>query len=161
MNGLWTPLGRGEFDHHGQGIKSRIAELQRLARRAGKKAPSKAKARAILEREDACEVWVNDVYMVQVDRSQAPMIHVSIKTHDKAPIRDWRHFQRIKNEVLGPECEAVEIYPAESRLLDTANQYHLWGYDDPEIRIPLGFNLGREVSDVALGRARQRHRSDG
>ncbi len=40
--------------------------------------------------------------------------------------RDWRHFQKIKNELLGPEEEAVELYPAESRLVDLSNEYSLW-----------------------------------
>lgn len=34
--------------------------------------------------------------------------------------------RRIKNELLGPEYEAIELFPAESRLLDSANQYHLF-----------------------------------
>lgn len=52
--------------------------------------------------------------------------HLSIKRFDKAACRDWRHFQWIKNEVCGAEREAIEVFPAESRLLDAANQYHLW-----------------------------------
>jgi len=28
--------------------------------------------------------------------------------------------------IVGEEHEAFEVYPAESRLVDTANQYHLW-----------------------------------
>jgi len=53
------------------------------------------------------------------------MLHLSIKRLDKHPVRDWRHFQRIKNELIGEENEAVELYPAQSRLVDTTNQYHL------------------------------------
>jgi hypothetical protein len=37
-------------------------------------------------------------------------------------VHDWRDLQRIKNQLVGPECEAVELYPAESRKVDTANQ---------------------------------------
>ena len=47
---------------------------------------------------------------------------ISYHRHDRAPIRDWRIGQRIKNEVLGPEWEAVELYPADSRLVDTSNE---------------------------------------
>jgi hypothetical protein len=42
---------------------------------------------------------------------------------DGQAIHDWRELQRIKNEIVGDEIEAVELYPAESRLLDTANWY--------------------------------------
>lgn len=54
------------------------------------------------------------------------IFHLSIKRNDKLPIREWRDLQRIKNEVIGPEAEAIEVFPAESRKVDTANQYHLW-----------------------------------
>jgi len=40
--------------------------------------------------------------------------------------KDWRHFQQIKNEICGPEREGFEVYPAESRLVDTSNKWHLW-----------------------------------
>jgi hypothetical protein len=38
------------------------------------------------------------------------------------------------------KAEAVEVYPAESRLLDTDNFYHLWRVDQE-----IGFNVGRHV----------------
>lgn len=54
-------------------------------------------------------------------------------------MHDWRDLQAIKNELVGPEHEAIELYPAESRLVDTANQYHLWVLKDPSQRIPVGW----------------------
>ena len=59
------------------------------------------------------------------------IIHLSIKRHDREPVSDWRDMQEIKNQIVGKEHEAVEIYPADSRLVDTANQYHLWVLDTP------------------------------
>jgi len=59
-----------------------------------------------------------------------PPIWLSIKRHDKEAFHDWRVFQRIKNAILGEEWEGVEIYPAESRLVDTCNQYHLFCWSD-------------------------------
>jgi len=84
-------------------------------------------------------VFMNNTYQVQVSR-RGDFVHVSIKRHDRLPIRDWRELQGIKNEILGPEWEAVELYPAESRLIDSANQYHLWAVNDPKFRFPFGFN---------------------
>ena len=68
------------------------------------------------------------------------MQHLLIGRRDKAPVgkERFRDFQRIKNELVGPECEAVELYPAESRLVDTANQYHLWCFAEEE-RFPFGY----------------------
>lgn len=75
------------------------------------------------------------------------MLHLSIKRRDKGPIHDWRVMQEIKNQILSPEYEAVELYPAESRLTDTANQYHLWAFAHPGVAFPFGYFDGRNVND--------------
>lgn len=67
------------------------------------------------------------------------IVHLSIKRNDRAPILKWRDMQKIKNDLVGPECEAVQIFPAESRLVDTSNQYHIYVFKDPSIRIPFGY----------------------
>ncbi len=66
------------------------------------------------------------------------LVHLSIRDNERTTKHDWRDFQRIKNELLGPEEEAVELYPADSRLVDTSNQYHLWCIVG--MRWPFGFN---------------------
>ncbi len=102
---------------------------------------------AALEAEAASEYWLNDIYQVQVKRDAA-MAHINIRRRDGRPIlRDWRHFQQIKNEIVGAECEAIELYPAESRKVDGSNKYHLWASTDPAFRFPLGFTA-RAVSDI-------------
>lgn len=71
------------------------------------------------------------------DHPMGEWVHLSIKDHGRSARHDWRDFQRIKNELVGPEFEAIEIYPAESRLVDTANQYHLYVFKT--WRPPQGF----------------------
>lgn len=95
------------------------------------------------------EVYLNNLYQVNIRREHIPswdscivIVHLSIKRIDKAPIRDWRHFQRIKNELVGKDCEGAELYPAENRVVDTSNQYHLWVFEDPKFRFPFGFTQG-------------------
>jgi hypothetical protein len=56
----------------------------------------------------------------------------------------------IKNEIAGPEVEAFEIYPRESRLMDTANQYYLWVLP-PGQTIPAGYFGGRATTEEAEG----------
>lgn len=51
---------------------------------------------------------------------------LAIKRADKSNIRSWRILQDIKNAVVGDDAVAVEIYPKESQVTDTANMYHLW-----------------------------------
>lgn len=98
-------------------------------------------------------IWINTLYQVNVrDCGGDPhMVHLSIKRRDKQTIHDWRHLQRIKNELVGAECEAVEIYPADSRLVDTANQYHLWVFTNPAYRIPFGFTTRLVTGTSAAG----------
>jgi hypothetical protein len=97
--------------------------------------------------EDRDAIFVNDIYQVSAHAVEdVGMVQLNIRRRDGGPIlRDWRHFQNIKNDILGPECEAVELYPAESRLVDCANKFHLWGFPDPTLRFPFGWN-NREVN---------------
>ena len=77
---------------------------------------------------------------------------LSIKRRDREAIRDWRDLQAIKNAIVGPEHEGFELYPAESRLVDTANQFHLFVFMDRRVRMPVGF-VEREVASTAQARA--------
>jgi hypothetical protein len=49
----------------------------------------------------------------------------------------------------------MELYPAESRRVDTANQYHIFCFTDPKYRIPFGFSV-RAVSETSIGKSEQR-----
>lgn len=84
-----------------------------------------------------------------------PVTHLSIKRGDREPIHDWRDLQIIKSLFCGAEAEGIEIYPAESRMVDTANQFHLWVFPE-STRIPVGFNDGRLVADSKYGKGKQR-----
>jgi hypothetical protein len=96
------------------------------------------------------ETWCNDLYYITLRRvpdhvfgSPEGMVQLGIASHDGTARHDWRHFQEIKNALAGPECEAFELYPAESRLLDPSNYYTLWCF--PGVR---RLKIGVEVRDV-------------
>lgn len=90
------------------------------------------------------ELWANDEYEVFVsymgegDKGLDGPLHLSIKRYDRKPTYDWRELQAIKNDICGAEREAVELFPAESRLVDQANQTHLWVMAT-DLLFPLGF----------------------
>lgn len=142
---------RDRIDWGGAPVKDRIRHFQKLAKAQGGKM-TWAEAKAAYRKLEADEIWVNDEYQVNLAYCEPsgpdapPMVHLSIKRRDKGPVRDWRDFQEIKNQLVGPNCEGVELFPAEDRLVDTANQYHLWVIADPDYRFPFGFSHGREVS---------------
>lgn len=103
--------------------------------------------------------WRNDVYQAHVipwepmliKGERVPVVQLSIRRLDRGHARDWRDFQRIKNELVGPEIEAIELYPAESRLMDSANQFHLWCVMDRSFRFPFGYMAGRTVTSKSIG----------
>lgn len=101
------------------------------------------------------QTFINSLYQVTVHHQRSSgYTWLAIVRRDRRPVHDWRHLQRIKNEICGPDREAVEIYPSEARLVDTSNQYHLWV-------LPLGetVNLGfaeRDVSETVVGAHKQR-----
>ena len=116
---------------------------------------SEAEIARISEEEAKFPVWKNDIYQVTV-RESGMWTVLSIKRNDRKPVTDWRDKQEIKNQLVGPENEGIELYPAESRLVDSANQYWLFVITDPNVRLPVGFNEGRIVSDLEVGMSKQR-----
>lgn len=72
--------------------------------------------------------WHNRTYAVAVyePACDGDPTQITIQRFDESPARDWRHLQQIKDEVCGPEFEAVELFPAQSRVVDMTNTTHLW-----------------------------------
>jgi hypothetical protein len=67
-------------------------------------------------------------------------VHLAIRRKDSKPLTDhWRTLMRIKDLLLGPEAEAVELYPDRSRLVDDGNDYHLWS----PVGVRFGFGLSK------------------
>lgn len=119
------------------------------------------------------EVWGNDFYQVTARIQRDGFTHLSCKREDRYGIHDWRQLQQIKNEVCGEERWAVEVYPAESMVVDTSNEYHLWvlcpgdklpfGFEASELMTPEqieAFNDQHQIldrhGDIVRGKARQR-----
>jgi hypothetical protein len=90
--------------------------------------------------------YTNGRYEVLVLPHPPGWLHLVIRRQDRLPVRRWRDLQRIKNELAGPERDAIEVFPAESRLHDPCNLYDLWvlpeGY-----QFPVGWNY-RDVRDL-------------
>ncbi len=53
-------------------------------------------------------------------------LQLAIRRHDSAPIDGWDDLQRIKNEIVGEDATAIEVYPPASALVDQANMRHLF-----------------------------------
>lgn len=149
------PLRETEIDWKGVGVKGRIQYLLDIMKSADPDA-TWAQAKKEYARQKMSKHWANDTYHVIVDTVNPQVTHLSIKTHDRRPARDWRDFQEIKNQIVGPECEGIELYPAESRLVDSANQFHIWVINDPGYTFPFGFNE-RLVSEDEPGLVKQRN----
>lgn len=99
------------------------------------------------QRAVKCQVFGNRLYDGVALTFEDGSMHLSFKRTDRSAIRDWRHFQAIKNSVAGPEREAIEIFPPEDNLIDAANEYHLWVLP-PGMGSPLGME-GRGVGGAA------------
>jgi hypothetical protein len=110
-------------------------------------------------RDVAGEFWENDAYTAVVVRDRHELsipsivadvpgmrmtvVRIGISNNDQTARHDWRDLQRIKNDIVGPEWEAVELYPAESRLVDPSNYFLLWAIPPGMLR--LGIYVGRNV----------------
>ena len=106
------------------------------------------------KRANLGKMWKNEIYTVQVTEEENGITELSIRRNDRQPVTDWRHKQEMKNQLCGPEREGLEIYPAESRKVDTSNQYYIFVLPEGQT-IPLGFS-NRLVSEDTIGRSQQR-----
>jgi hypothetical protein len=92
------------------------------------KGGTEAMASATWSRLSESAFYENDTYLVQVDKNPphqfrgAVVWMLWIKRHDNDHNRDPLDFQAIKDQLVGKDVEAVELYPAESRLCDGANR---------------------------------------
>lgn len=107
----------------------------------------------VVTMEPNSTLWKNRFYTVvktvlEPELGEASGLHLSIRHNERKAVRDWRHFQRIKNELAGTEREAVEIFPPESQLVDTSNQYHLWVLPEGTTSF-FTWNEGRHVTNEA------------
>lgn len=99
--------------------------------------------------------YANSRYVVSIWYDGGPnhpmgqWAHLSIKDQDNSARHDWRDFQRIKNELCGEQYDALEVYPAESRLVDTCNQFHLYVF--LSWHPPFGFK-SRLVADASISK---------
>jgi len=129
------------------------------------KLPDTAAGKAVSTPHDSMDpdevtCWINSRYQV-IKYENVPMLQdtgvslswLSIKRRDKESCHDWRDFQRIKNELCGDERFGLQVYPAESNLVDTSNQYHLWVFPEGMV-CPIGFAqrlVGGGDRDTDLG----------
>jgi hypothetical protein len=79
----------------------------------------------------------NDRFSVQIYEHQTrwgEVLQLLIRPNNGKPVRSWTEFQRIKNELVGSDRLAIEVFPPDSELVDEVNCYHLWV-------LPQGFEL--------------------
>jgi hypothetical protein len=91
------------------------------------------------------DTYLNNRYSVQISDEATDwglVVHLWVRRHDGEMVRSWSDMQRIKNELMGPERVAVEVFPPVSQLVDNANIAHLWVMPDG---FSLPFSLKRGV----------------
>jgi len=99
-------------------------------------------------------IYLNDQYQVNVRKVESPfgdLFWLSIKRLDKKSIHSWEDLQEIKNLIIGPENEGVELYPAETRRVIAAEQYHMFVIADKTKWWPLGFADSGVLDEAAKG----------
>ena len=119
--------------------------------------------------QDGVARWfANSIYVVRMIalRGEPPFgttVCLTIRTHDHQPRHDWRELQRIKNELMGKSVEAVEVYPAEERLVDNSNYYHLFCF--PQLAtedgwLPFGFTERLVTEGGSAGQKQRQFRAE-
>lgn len=94
--------------------------------------------------DELVELWRSRDFLVQIFAAHGGAQRVSVNrtaiTRDGewvAAIR-WDDLQQIKREIGRAEKQAVELYPADTNIINVANIRHIWLLD-----APLSFEWGR------------------
>lgn len=75
---------------------------------------------------------VDHMYKVYIAKT-GKYTHIRIRRIDDKPISDFKDFQAIKNQFLGEETEAIQVYPKVSNYIDNSNTYHLFSWEGMEV----------------------------
>ena len=62
--------------------------------------------------------------------------HLRIRRIDDQPIHSYMDLQEIKNDILGEDTVAIEIYPKQTDFKNGSNTYHIWACPDFQDNIP-------------------------
>lgn len=75
---------------------------------------------------------VDDVYKVYIAYT-GKYTHIRIRRIDNQPIHNFGDFQEIKNQFLGENAVAIEVYPKVSDYVNNSNTYHLFSWKGMEV----------------------------
>ena len=79
-----------------------------------------------------CSRMINTKQFGNVEHVTITRIHKDgdplIAMHGEMAI-GWNEKMMIKNELFGEDRFAIEVYPKQDRLIDTADVYHLWVFN--------------------------------
>lgn len=78
---------------------------------------------------DIDRAYYNDFYSVQVYKVPTDLgqvLHLIVRGQINNQEPGWRDMQRIKDELIGTEYEAVQVYPKQADIVDQADVYDLW-----------------------------------
>lgn len=134
----------------GTSVENINKHLEQTRRMSRGQTPSRPWKNMLLQGQgpEGITLWKNDLYeaTLRVYNSGWPISNgswaqIGIWTRDGNARHDWRDFQRIKNDLVSEDWEALELYPSEKRLLDPSNYYIL--YAAP--KLPFGKYEGRTI----------------
>jgi hypothetical protein len=144
---LGGPMSAGAWEPFREVAAADLLARVRAARAAASKTLSLAGC-GYLQIHFARRLFENNRYLVFWHESTSgllpagagPLVRLACLRTDGDAVHDWHDLQRIKNEILGPEARAVEVYPPRSELVDDANLYHLWAWP-ADVPCPFDLNL--------------------
>lgn len=147
MRGILTRAERRQME---RAKEKRVSKLMAGGYNEWKDVTDEPHTQAVLARADYSElpfkIWMNGMFVVQAFNTPNAWgaIRVMIRWNDCRPDHDWSLFQRIKNELFGPERVALEVFPAESNKQDVANIYWFWVLPE-DFECPIEIKRKREL----------------
>ena len=74
----------------------------------------------------------------EIETKWGKVTHCAIRNASSTDI-PWAEKQWIKDTLFGEDRVAIEVFPREDRLIDEANMYHLWVFEEG-FELPFGIH---------------------
>lgn len=88
----------------------------------------------------------NRCFSVLIRLDAAGVVHLAVAS--LSGVRPtWPEMQRIKDEIVGPDATAIEVYPPRSEVVDEADMFHLWVLRG---RLPFGLHMTDKFRGLGL-----------
>ena len=132
----WTPFVQVSSDR-----TAVVGNLDAVAKQFG--VPLDVVREVAAETFSNAKLYLNSIFEVEIKPATQPngWLHLAVRRRNGVAGVTWAENQHIKDELVGPDCEGIELLPAAARLRNARQDFPSIGVcPNPAERLAFGFH---------------------